>query len=186
VTSFWQAGNICQYGFLPFAVCPLHKESTDMNLFRKALVLLLALASLSAHAQLLDRKALTLAEARKAIASATEEARKNNWSVVIAVVDDAGVILSVDRLDNTARPSADIAVGKARTAALFRRPSGVMEESITKGRTALMSAGEYVFLQGGVPIVINGETIGGVGVSGAKPPEDEMVAKAGAAAISQK
>jgi len=147
---------------------------------------LLALAAFSAQAQLLERKALTLAEARKAVAAGVEEAKKNNWAVVVAVVDDAGVIISVDRLDYVARPSADIAVGKARTAALFRRPSGVMEESIVKGRTALLSAGDYVFLQGGVPIVVNGETIGAVGVSGAKPPEDEQVAKAGAAAVNVK
>ncbi|RIX49739.1 MAG: heme-binding protein [Rhodocyclales bacterium GT-UBC] len=157
-----------------------------MNSFIKVLALLLGAASFSAHAQLVDRKALTLAEARKAIAAATDEAKKNNWSVVIAVVDDAGVVLTMDRLDHTARPSADIAVGKARTAALFRRPSGVMEESIGKGRAALLSAGDYVFLQGGVPIVVNGETIGGVGVSGAKPPEDEQLAKVGAAAVGQR
>lgn len=154
-----------------------------MKLLPTLTALLLGLACLPSHAQLLDRKALTLSEARKAIGAASEEARRNNWSVVIAVVDDAGVILSVDRLDNTARPSADIAVGKARTAALFRRPSAIMEESITKGRAALLSAGDYVFLQGGVPIVVNGQTIGGVGVSGAKPPEDEQVAKAGAAVV---
>lgn len=148
---------------------------------------LLVVAAFSAQAQLADRKAMTLVEARKAVAAGLEEARKNNWSVVVAVVDDAGMIISVDRQDNVGRPLADIAVGKARTAALFRRPSGVMEESIGKGgRPALLSAGDYVFLQGGVPIVVNGETIGGVGVSGGKPPEDEQVAKAGAAAVNAK
>lgn len=152
----------------------------------KAIVAVFLLAIFSAQAQLAERKAMTINEARKAVSAGIEEARKNNWSVVVAVVDDAGVIISVDRMDNTARPSADIAVGKARTAALFRRPSGVMEDSIVKGRTALLSAGDYVFLQGGIPIIVNGETIGAVGVSGAKPPEDEHVAKAGAAAVLNK
>jgi len=142
-------------------------------------------SSFAAQAQLIDKKALTLAEARKAAAAATTEAKNNGWNVVIAVVDDAGYLLTLDRLDNAQRPSVDISIGKAKTAALFRRPSAVLEESINKGRTALLSADGHVFLQGGVPIVVNGDVIGAVGVSGVKADQDEQVATAGAKAVGR-
>lgn len=153
---------------------------------QKMLVMALLLAMpFATQAQLLDRKALTLAEARKAVAAATAEAKANNWNVVIAVVDDAGYPLSIDRLDNAQRPSVDIAVGKARSAALFRRPTAALEEAINKGRTALLSADGYIFMQGGVPIVVNGDVIGAVGVSGVRADQDEQVATAGAKAIGR-
>lgn len=149
-----------------------------------ALSLLLAMP-FAAQAQLVDKKALTLAEARKAVAAATAEAKANNWSVVIAVVDDAGYPLSIDRLDNAQRPSVDIAVGKAKTAALFRRPSAALEEAINKGRTALLSADGHVFMQGGMPIVVNGDVIGAVGVSGVRADQDEQIASAGVKAVGR-
>ncbi|RIX45702.1 MAG: heme-binding protein [Rhodocyclales bacterium GT-UBC] len=142
-------------------------------------------ASLAAQAQLVDKKALTLAEARKAVVAATAEAKANGWNVVIVVADDAGYPLTIDRLDNAQRPSVDIAIGKARTAALFKRPSAALEEAINKGRAALLSVDGQVFLQGGVPIVVNGEVIGAVGVSGVRADQDEQVATAGAKAINR-
>jgi glc operon protein GlcG len=142
-------------------------------------------ASLTAQAQLVDKKALTLAEARKAVVAATAEAKANGWNVVIVVADDAGYPLTIDRLDNAQRPSVDIAIGKARTAALFKRPSAALEEAINKGRAALLSVDGQVFLQGGVPIVVNGEVIGAVGVSGVRADQDEQVATAGAKAINR-
>lgn len=142
-------------------------------------------ASLTAQAQLVDKKALTLAEARKAVVVATAEAKANGWNVVIVVADDAGYPLTIDRLDNAQRPSVDIAIGKARTAALFKRPSAALEEAINKGRAALLSVDGQVFLQGGVPIVVNGEVIGAVGVSGVRADQDEQVATAGAKAINR-
>ncbi|HEY6896189.1 MAG TPA: heme-binding protein [Rhodocyclaceae bacterium] len=157
--------------------------------FRSALGALCAVATLAtagaAEAQLMDKKALTLAEARKAMQAATAEAKSNGWNVVIVVVDDAGYPLTLDRLDNTQRPSVDIAVGKARTAALFRRPSAALEDTINKGRNAFLSVDGYVFLQGGIPIVVGGDVIGAVGVSGVKSEQDEQVAKAGAAAVGR-
>lgn len=156
-----------------------------MNMQKQIAIALLLAMPYAVQAQLVDRKALTLAEARKAVAAATAEAKANNWNVVIAVVDDAGYPLTIDRLDNTQRPSVDIAVGKARSAALFRRPSAAMEESINKGRTALLSAEGYIFMQGGVPIVVNGEVIGAVGVSGVRADQDEQVATAGVKAVGR-
>lgn len=137
------------------------------------------------QAQLVDRKALTLAEARKAVAAATAEAKANNWNVVIAVVDDAGYPLSIDRLDNAQRPSVDIAVGKAKSAALFRRPTAALEDAINKGRPALLSAEGHIFMQGGVPITVNGDVIGAVGVSGVRADQDEQIAMAGAKAVGR-
>lgn len=156
-----------------------------MNMQKQIAIALLLAMPFAVQAQLVDRKALTLAEARKAVAAATAEAKANNWNVVIAVVDDAGYPLTVDRLDNTQRPSVDIAVGKARSAALFRRSTAAMEESINKGRTALLSAEGYIFMQGGVPIIVNGEVIGAVGVSGVRSDQDEQVATAGVKAIGR-
>lgn len=156
-----------------------------MNMQKQIAIALLLAMPFAVQAQLVDRKALTLAEARKAVAAATAEAKANNWNVVIAVVDDAGYPLTVDRLDNTQRPSVDIAVGKARSAALFRRSTAALEESINKGRTALLSAEGYIFMQGGVPIVVNGEVIGAVGVSGVRSDQDEQVATAGVKVIGR-
>lgn len=133
----------------------------------------------------MNRKVLSLDEARQAMTAATEEARKYNWNVVIAVVDDAGFVLTLDRLDNTQRASIDIAVGKARTAALFRRPSGVLEEAIFKGRSAFLSVEGHVFLEGGLPIVVDGEVIGAIGVSGVKSDQDVRVAQAGVDAVGR-
>lgn len=156
-----------------------------MNIRKLTACSLLFAMPFAAQAQLVDRKALTLVEARKAVAAASAEAKANNWNVVIAVVDDAGYLLSIDRLDNAQRPSVDIAVGKARTAALFRRPSAVLEDAVNKGRPALLSAEGYVFMQGGVPIVVNGEVIGAVGVSGVRSDQDEQVATAGVKAVGR-
>lgn len=155
-----------------------------MNGMSKLIAFCLLAASLSVQAQMLDKKALSLAEARKAVAAATAEAKKNNWNMVIAVVDDAGFLLTLDRLDNTQRASVAIAQGKARTAALFRRPSAALEEAIAKGRNALLSF-DGVLVQGGMPIVYKGEVIGAVGVSGGTSPQDEQVASAGVAAVGQ-
>ena len=121
----------------------------------------------------------------KAIAAAAEaEARKNNWLVSIAIVDDGGHLLWLQRLDGAAPISSYIAPAKARTAALGRRESKIYEEMINNGRVAFLSAPELEgMLEGGVPIVVNGETIGAVGVSGVKSADDVRIAKAGIAAL---
>ena len=145
---------------------------------------LLLAFSLSAQAQLIDKKAMSLAEARKAVAASLAEAKKNSWNVVIVVVDDAGQLLTLDRMDSAQRASIDIAIGKARTAAMFKRPSAALEEAIAKGRNALLSVEGYAFMQGGMPIMVGGEVVGAVGVSGVRADQDEQVAKAGVAAVA--
>jgi glc operon protein GlcG len=121
----------------------------------------------------------------KAIAAAAEaEALKNNWAVSIAIVDDGGHLLSFQRLDGAAPISAHIAPGKARTAAMGRRESKVYEDMINGGRVSFLSApGLEGMLEGGVPIIKDGQCLGAVGVSGVKSSEDAQIAKAGIAAI---
>ncbi len=121
----------------------------------------------------------------KAIAAAAEaEALKNNWHVTIAIVDDGGHLLSLQRLDGAAPVSSHIAPAKAHTAALGRRESKIYEDVINGGRTSFLSAPEIKgMLEGGVPIMKDGQCIGAVGVSGVKSNEDAQIAKAGIAAI---
>ena len=121
----------------------------------------------------------------KAIAAAAEaEALKNHWAVTIAIVDDGGHLLSLQRLDGAAPISAQIAPAKANTAALGRRESKIYEDVINGGRVSFLSApGLEGLLEGGVPIIKDGQCIGAVGVSGVKSNEDAQVAKAGIAAI---
>ncbi len=121
----------------------------------------------------------------KAIAAAAEaEALKNHWAVTIAIVDDGGHLLSLQRLDGAAAISAHIAPAKANTAALGRRESKVYEDVINGGRYSFLSAPDLKgMLEGGVPIIKDGQCIGAVGVSGVKSTEDAQVARAGIAAI---
>lgn len=121
----------------------------------------------------------------KTIAAAAEaEAMKNNWAVTIAIVDDGGHLLHLQRLDGAAALSAHIAPAKANTAAMGRRESKSYEDVINGGRTSFLSA-PYVqgMLEGGLPIVKDGQCIGAIGVSGVKSTEDVQVARAGIAAI---
>ncbi len=124
---------------------------------------------------------LTLEDARLALAASYAEASANGWAVTIAVVDDAGLTLALERMDGCAPISSLIAVDKARTAALGRRESKVYEDMINAGRTAFLSApGLSGLLEGGIPIIVEGHVIGAVGVSGVKPDQDSKVARAGA------
>ncbi len=121
----------------------------------------------------------------KAIAAAAEaEALKNHWSVTIAIVDDGGHLLFLQRLDGAAPISSHIAPEKAKTAALGRRESKIYEDVINGGRVSFLSAPEIKgMLEGGVPIIKEGQCLGAVGVSGVKSNEDAQIAKAGIAAI---
>jgi uncharacterized protein GlcG (DUF336 family) len=127
---------------------------------------------------------LTLEDVKKIAAAAESEALANDWKVVISVVDDGGHLLWLQRLDGAAPISSYIAPAKARTAALGRRESKIYEDMINNGRMAFLNAPELEgMLEGGVPIVVNGETVGAVGVSGVKSADDVRIAKAGIAAL---
>ncbi|GAD22171.1 heme-binding protein [Acidovorax sp. MR-S7] len=127
---------------------------------------------------------LELSDVKLIAAAAEAEALKHQWAVTIAIVDDGGHLLSLQRLDGAAPVSAHIAPAKARTAALGRRESKVYEDMINGGRSSFLSAPAIEgLLEGGVPIVKDGQCLGAVGVSGVKSTEDAQIARAGIAAI---
>jgi glc operon protein GlcG len=135
----------------------------------------------AANAQPPTKNVLTLEAAKKIAAVAEAEAKKRNATVVIVVVDDGGHLLLLERLDDTQVASVEVGIGKARTAAIFRRPSKVFEDQVRDGRVAALALPGATPLQGGVPIEIEGKVIGAIGVSGNTPQEDEDIAKVGAA-----
>ena len=126
---------------------------------------------------------LAIEDAMRVMDGAIAEARKNNWAVAIAIVDDGGHLLQFTRLNGAPPVSAHIAPEKARAAALGRRETKIYEDMINQGRTAFLSAPLQGMLEGGVPIVAEGQVVGAVGVSGVKSIEDAQVAKAGIAAL---
>ena len=144
------------------------------------ILLLLALWAAAAQAQLPTKQVLTLDAAKKVAAAAEAEAKKRGATVVIAVVDDGGYLLVLERLDDTQVASVDVGIAKARTAAIFRRPSGVFEDQVKNGRIAALALPGAVALKGGVPIIVDGKVIGAVGISGNSPQEDEDIARAAA------
>lgn len=129
-----------------------------------------------------QKTTLTAADAAIILAAAKAEAVKNNWLVAIAVTDEAGYLLHLERADGAPLPSAEIALLKARTAAVAKAPTKALED-VVKERPAVALMPGRLPVQGGVPIIHNGECIGGVGVSGVKSHEDEIVAIAGREAL---
>lgn len=146
-----------------------------------AATLAIACVSLS-YAQLADKKALTLGAAKKMVAAAEAEATKNQWNVVIAVVDDGGHLIYLQRMDGTQTGSIDVAIGKAQTAMAFKRPTKVFDE-LAKTRPAIVSLG-VTLLEGGVPIKVGDQIIGAIGVSGVTSQQDAQIAEAGIGGLS--
>jgi len=149
-----------------------------------AALLLSAISAIAAGQTVTEKKSLTIEGAKKVIATAVAYAKKNNApGGVIAVVDDGGNLMALERLDGTFAAGATISIGKARTAVLFKRPTKVFEDIIKNGRTAMVALPDNFFtpLQGGIPIIVDGQIVGGVGVSGASSAaQDEELAIAGA------
>jgi uncharacterized protein GlcG (DUF336 family)/mannose-6-phosphate isomerase-like protein (cupin superfamily) len=137
------------------------------------------------QAQIIEKESLNLDGAKKAIAAAVDYAKKNNApGGVIAVVDEGGNLMALERLDGTFAMGATISVGKARTAVLFKKPTRFFEELINKGRTAMTAVDGFTPLIGGIPIVVDNQVVGGIGVSGAaSADQDEQLAVAGASAL---
>jgi glc operon protein GlcG len=159
-----------------------------MKIFSSTLLaILVAISAVApAHAQIVEKKSLNLDGAKKAIAAAVDYAEKNNApGGVIAIVDEGGNLMALERLDGSFAMGATISIGKARTAVLFKKPTRFFEELINKGRTAMTAVDGFTPLIGGIPIIIGGEVVGGIGVSGAASAnQDEELALAGAAAFS--
>ncbi|MBV8616220.1 MAG: heme-binding protein [Acetobacteraceae bacterium] len=154
-----------------------------MRLTCACLALAAAVCAGTARAQPATKRVLTLAEAKQAIAAAEAEAARNGWPSVIAVVDDEGWLIAMERMDHPAMMSSiELAPGKARAAALYRKPTAELEKAIDGGRVAAVTA-PFVQMQGGVPLVLGGELVGAIGVSTDTPAHDEQVAEAGAKAL---
>jgi uncharacterized protein GlcG (DUF336 family) len=128
---------------------------------------------------------ITLDQAKKALAGAEGEARKNNWNVVIAIVDTGGHLVLLQRLDNTQIGSIEVARQKAWSAAAFRRPTKVFEDAVAGGGSGLrmLKIEGAIPAEGGVPIVVDGKIIGAIGVSGVTSQQDGQIAKAGVEAM---
>jgi len=129
------------------------------------------------------RKSLSLDDARKAAAAAVAEAKKNKWIMAIAVVDDGGHLIYFERIDETQVGSIGIAIGKARTAAIFKRPTKALEDAINAGQHAILTYPNTLPREGGLPIFADGKVLGAIGVSGGKSSEDSQVARAGVDAL---
>ena len=144
------------------------------------LLLFLVGAFIGTNAQVVSAKTISLGAAKRVVAEAVKYATANNApGAAIAVVDNGGNVVYLERLDNTFAAAAEVAIKKANTAALFKAPSSKLENAINGGRQALITVG-HTFLQGGVPITYNGEVIGAIGVSGsASAQQDEDMANAG-------
>jgi glc operon protein GlcG len=158
-----------------------------MRVFRDTVLTLAILSSLTTAAAgqglVLEKKVLSLAAARKIVAAAEAEANARGVGVVIAVVDSSGTIIELTRMDTAQVASVNVGIGKAKTAAIYRRPSRDFEEQIKSGRIAALALADATPLQGGVPVLVDGKVVGAVGVSGDTPQVDEAIAIAGAAAV---
>lgn len=124
-----------------------------------------------------------LEEARRVVAAALEEARRQNWTVAVAVVDAGGHLVSYKRIDGTQWASGDVAIAKARSAVAYRRPTKAFEEVVAGGRTVILALPHALPIEGGLPISREGRMVGAIGVSGVTSQQDGVVAAAGAAAL---
>ena len=151
---------------------------------RSALAVFVWLAlSAGASAQLAQKKALTLEIAKRIAAAAEKEAAGNNLTMVIAILDDGGNLIYLERMDETQIASIDVAQQKARSAVSFKRPTKAFEDALAGGRTAILRLPGAIPVEGGVPLLADGKVVGAIGCSGGTSPQDGVVAKAGADAL---
>ena len=155
-----------------------------MGMRKIVVAMTLLAASLPGFAQLASKKGLTLEAAKKIVAAAEAEAKKNNWNVVICIVDEGASLLYLQRMDGTQIGSVDIAQMKARTAIKMKRPSKVLEDAVAGGRNAVLKLPDVLPVEGGVPLTVDGQFIGAIGVSGVTSQQDGQIAAAGVAALA--
>jgi glc operon protein GlcG len=129
---------------------------------------------------LADKKALTLSVAKRIAAAAEQEAAKNNWNIFIAIVDDGGNLMFLERMDDSQLASQEVSIAKARSALLFKRPTKALEDSVSGGRLVVMALANAVPVEGGLPLMAYGKIVGAIGISGVSSAQDGIIAKAGA------
>jgi glc operon protein GlcG len=149
----------------------------------KKLMIALCLMTMSMSAQLATKKAMTLEVAKKIAAAAEAEAKKNGWNVVISVVDDGANLMYLERMDGTQVGSVEISQMKARTAIKMKRPTKLLEDAIAGGRTAMVKLPDVLGIEGGLPLVVEGQFVGAIGVSGVTSVQDGQIAAAGVKAL---
>lgn len=137
-------------------------------------------------AQFVEKKTVSLALAKKMAAAAEAEATKNNWNMVITVVDDGGNIVYIGRMDGAQLGSIEVSEGKAHTALAFRRPSKAFQDLVDQNQPHLTTLPHVTAVQGGLPIMLEGKVVGAIGVSGGTSAQDEQCAQAGLNAITEK
>jgi len=135
--------------------------------------------------QLATKKVLTLDAARRILAAAQDEARRNDWTMVICIVDDGAHPICFERMDGTQIASVTVAQDKAATAVRFKRPTKALEDAVAGGRIVVMKLGGATPIEGGLPIVVEGQVVGGIGVSGGTSSQDGQVAAAGVAVVEE-
>lgn len=134
-------------------------------------------------ADLATKKSLTLDVAKQIAAAAEAEAKKNNWTVVICLVDDGANLVYLQRIDGTQIGSIEVAQEKAKTAVKFKRPSKALEDAVAGGRNAVLRLTGAIPIEGGIPLMVDNQLIGAIGVSGVQSNQDGVIAKAGADAM---
>jgi len=136
-------------------------------------------------AELATKKALTLAAAKEIAAAAEKEAAANNWNVVIAILDEGGHLLYLQRMDETQVGSVDVAIAKAQSAVKFKRPTKAFEDALAGGRQAILRLPGAMPVEGGLPLTVDGKVIGAIGVSGVTSQQDGQIAMAGQNALAK-
>ena len=155
------------------------------NTMKRLPLIAAVFTALMAEAQLATKKALTLEAAKQIAAAAEAEAKKNNWTMVIAIMDDGGHLIYLERMDGTQIGSVDVAQEKAATAIKFKRPTKSLEDNVAGGRQVILKLPGATPIEGGLPIAVGNEIIGAIGVSGGTSPQDGQVAAAGLAVASR-
>lgn len=145
---------------------------------------ILLLTASAAFAQVLEKKSVTLAAATKMAAAAQSEAAKNNWHITVTVVDEGGAIVYVGRMDRTEISAIETSEAKARTAVTYKRPTKEFEDALKSGNMAVLKLKNVIPISGGLPILVDGDVIGAIGVSGSGNPNDLRCAEAGLKAFT--
>ena len=153
--------------------------------FSGSILLFTLLGIMPMFAQYGSKKAMTLSTAKEIASAAEAEATKNNWTVVIAIVDDGGNLVYLQKMDGTQIGSIEVAQAKAKSAVNFKRPTKVFEEALAGGRTALLKLPGAIPIEGGIPIMAGDQIVGAIGVSGVQSNQDGQIAQAGLAASAK-